>query len=64
MNIDVYQTEARDPYGRIVAVKCDAKITHSPSEGFDNEKLAELETDLAEFLTKRINGAIKRGGAA
>lgn len=64
MDIYIQQYASRDPYGRIVRVQVETRITHSPSEGFDNEKLGQLETDLADFLTKRINDAIKRGGAA
>ena len=62
MEIYIKQYECRDPYGRIAGVQVDTRITHSPSEGFDNEKLGELETDLADFLKKRINDAIKKGG--
>lgn len=64
MEIYIQQYESRDPYGRIDCVQVKTQITHSPSEGFDNEKLGQLETDLADFLAKRINDAIKRGGAA
>lgn len=64
MEIYIQQYESRNPYGRIACVQVETRITHSPSEGFDNEKLGQLETDLADFLTKRINDAIKRGGAA
>ena len=64
MEIYIQQYESRDPYGRLACVQVKTQITHSPSEGFDNEKLGQLETDLADFLTKRINDAIKRGGAA
>ena len=64
MEIYIQQYESRDTYGRIACVQVETRITHSPSEGFDNEKLGQLETDLADFLTKRINDAIKRGGAA
>ena len=34
-------------------------IEHSPSEGFDNEKLGKLEKDLAVYVTDRLRDAIK-----
>ena len=64
MNISVYVYQTSDHHGRTCAVDVRAVVEHSPREGFDNEKLGQLETDLADFLTKRINDAIKRGGAA
>ena len=60
MSIDIMINETRDVYGATVGVQVFAQITHSPREGFDNEKLGQLETDLADFLTKRINNALRK----
>lgn len=56
--------EAKDGHG-LVAVDAQAFIMFSPREGFDAEKIGELERDLGPFVTKRLNEAIKikRGGA-
>ena len=62
MSIDILIHHVFDSTG-VAALHADATITHSPREGFDNEKLLELETDLSIFVTKRLNAAIKRGGA-
>lgn len=35
-------------------------IEHSPSEGFDNEKLGKLEKDLSVYVTDRLRDAIKK----
>ena len=64
MNITVDISQAELPNGRVVGLKVRVKVEHSPREGFDNEKLGKLETDLSDLLTERINDAIKRGGAA
>ena len=37
-------------------------IEHSPSEGFDNEKLGALEKSLSEYVTEKLRDAIKRDG--
>jgi len=63
MSIDIYLHESRTSSGQMAAVCAEARILHSPREGFDNEKLGALERDLSVFLTDRINAAIKRGGA-
>ena len=43
-----------------MAVEAKAVILHSPSEGFDSEKLGELEKDLGKLITERLNLAIKK----
>lgn len=63
MTIDIHLYCATDIYGTPAAVEAKATILHSPSEGFDNEKLGELEKDLGELITKRLNLAIKKGNA-
>ena len=64
MSIDIQLEYAHNAYGMASAVLARATIFHSPSEGFDNEKLAELEKDLGELITNRLNLAIKRKGGA
>lgn len=63
MTIDIQLYCATSVYGTPEAVDAKATILHSPSEGFDNEKLGELEKDLGELITKRLNLAIKKVGA-
>ena len=63
MSIDIRLEYVNDAYG-VAGVIAQATIFHSPSEGFDNEKLGELEKDLGELITKRLNLAIKKGEVA
>lgn len=60
MSIDIQLYFVPGVYGTPVAVEAKAVILHSPSEGFDSEKLGELEKDLGMLITKRLNLAIKK----
>lgn len=60
MSIDISVHYAFNHDG-VAVIHADATIIHSPHEGFDNEKLFKLETDLSAFVTDRLNGAIKKG---
>ncbi len=62
MNICIEIYDARDAHS-IVAVDAQAVIMFSPREGFDAEKIGELERDLGQFVTTRLNDALKKGGA-
>lgn len=62
MNIYIDLNYANDAHG-VVAVEAQAVVTFSPREGFDAEKIGELERDLGPFITQRLNAAIKKGGA-
>lgn len=65
MMIDIRLTTCCTRQGNIVSVDADVMITHSPREGFDNEKLGALEKELSALVGKRLTDAIKnRGGAA
>ena len=59
MNICIDIHYAIDPFG-VAALHADATITHSPKEGFDNEKIGKLEEDLSTIVTERLNDAIKK----
>lgn len=61
MNICIEIYDARDAHG-IVAVDAQAVVTFSPREGFDAEKIGELERDLGPYITTRLNAALKKGG--
>lgn len=62
MNIYIDLNYANDAHG-VVAVDAQAVVTFSPREGFDAEKIGELERDLGQFVTTRLNDALKKGGA-
>ncbi|MBR4616262.1 MAG: hypothetical protein IKO55_11705 [Kiritimatiellae bacterium] len=62
MNIYIDLYDARDAHG-VVAVDAQAVVTFSPREGFDAEKIGELERDLGPYITTRLNAALKKGGA-
>lgn len=64
MTIDIHLHECLDAYRRVAAVDVAVVITHSPREGYDNDKLGELERDLGPYISKRLNAAIKKGGEA
>lgn len=61
MNIYIDLHYANDAHG-VVAVDAQAVITISPREGFDAEKIGELERDLGPYITTRLKDALKRGG--
>ncbi len=58
--IEVYNANAA--HG-IAAIDAQAVVTFSPREGFDAEKIGELERDLGPYISKRLNDALKKGGA-
>lgn len=45
--------------GKALYIEPQAVIEHSPRECLDNEKLAALERELTELLTRRLRDAIK-----
>ena len=49
--------------GNLCAVDVEATIRFSPREGWDAEKIGELERDLGPYISKRLNDALKKGGA-
>lgn len=61
MNIYIDINYANDAHG-IAAIDAQAVVTFSPREGFDAEKISELERDLGPYISKRLNDALKRGG--
>ena len=61
MNIYIDLHCANDAHG-ICAIDAQAVITFSPREGFDAEKIGELERDLGQFVTTRLNDALKKDG--
>ena len=63
MNIYIDLNYTNDAHG-VVAVDAQAVVTFSPREGFDAEKIGELERDRGQFVTTRLNDALKKGGAA
>ena len=63
MNIYIDLNYANDAHG-VVAVDAQAVVTFSPREGFDAEKIGELERDLGQLVTTRLNDALKKGGEA
>ena len=61
MNIYIDLNYACDAHG-ICAIDAQAVVTFSPREGFDAEKIGELERDLGPYISKRLNDALKKGG--
>ena len=61
MNIYTDLNYANDAHS-VVAVDAQAVVTVSPREGFDAEKIGELERDLGPYITTRLNAALKKGG--
>jgi hypothetical protein len=61
VNIYIDLNYANDAHG-VVAVDAQAVVTFSPREGFDAEKIGELERDLGPYITTRLNAALKKGG--
>ncbi len=62
MSIDLDVYNSVDAYGAVCCVDVRATISLSPREGFDVEKIGELERDLGPYISKRLNDALKRGG--
>ena len=60
MLISVYTNEVYDGYGRINSVYPQAVVNHSPREGLDHEVIRNLENELQELVTKRLNEAISK----
>ena len=63
MNINIDLRYGSDGHG-VIAVDAQAFILFSPREGFDAEKIGELERDLGPYITTRLNAALKKGGEA
>lgn len=61
MLISVYTHECYDAYGRIKWVDPEVYVCHSPREGLDHETIRQLENELQEIVTKRLNEAITKG---
>lgn len=61
MNIYIDLHFANDAHG-VIAVNAQAVVTFSPREGFDAEKIGELERDLGPYISERLNDALKRNG--
>lgn len=61
MTIYIDLNYANDAHG-VCAIDAQAVVTFSPREGFDAEKIGELERDLGPFITQRLNAAVKKGG--
>lgn len=59
--VDIYNSV--DAYGATCCVDARATIQFSPREGYDAEKIGELERDLGPYIATRLNAALKRGGA-
>lgn len=53
-NVDTVNTAT----GKVKWCFCEAVIMHSPREGLDNGELRQLEKDLGEMATERINAMI------
>jgi hypothetical protein len=62
VNIYIDLNYASDAHG-VVAIDAQAVVTFSPREGFDAEKIGELERDLGPYVTTRLNAALKKRGA-
>ena len=62
MNISVYPREALliGPDGRTRYHRTKVLVEFSPSDGYDCEKLAKLEKDLAGFIDERLDDALKK----
>ena len=60
MLISVYTHECYDAYGRIKWVEPVVSVNHSPREGLDHEVIRNLENELQELVTKRLNEAISK----
>jgi hypothetical protein len=61
MNIYIDLNYASDAHG-ICAIDAQSVVMFSPREGFDAEKIGELERDLGPYITTRLNAALKKGG--
>ena len=61
MLISVYTHECYDGYGKIKYVDPVVLVSHSPREGLDHETIRNLENELQELVTKRLNEAIEKG---
>ena len=58
MNVTVDISQAELPNGRVVGLDVRVTVKHSPREGFNNEKLGQIEKDLSGILRERLNAAI------
>ena len=64
MSIEIEIFHAIDATDYVIHVDAQATILHSPREGYDPAEIAALERDLGPYISKRLNDALKKGGAA
>ena len=62
MIISIYPHQTTDHKGKVVGVYIRASVEFSPREGYDAEKIAELERDLGPYIETRLWDALKKGG--
>jgi len=62
IRVDPQTHEAIGAHGEVIyrLVEAKVRIEFSPSEGYDCDKLAKLEKDLGEFVTERLQDALKK----
>lgn len=58
MNVYVTVYEERFGSGKVALASADVRIEHSPSEGYDNEKLRTLEATLTKVLRDGLRDAL------
>ena len=64
MSVDIDVVQMHDTIsGKCVAVNATARVTYSPREGFNAEKLASFEKELTDLCKRRLEDALE-GGAA
>lgn len=61
MIISIYPQQTTDNNGKVVGVYIQASVEFSPREGYDVEKIAELERDLGQYIETRLLDALKKG---
>ena len=60
MTISICPHVMCDARGAAACVDVEARVEFSPSEGFDFDKMADLERSLRQLLNDRLNDAIRR----
>lgn len=63
MTIDIDIYHVLDARGCVSSVDVRSTILYSPREGFDPDKIENLERDIGLFIQGRLNAAIKKGCA-
>lgn len=61
MLISIYTHEVLNVNGKVICVQPVASVEHSPREGFDHEIMRQLENELQELVTRRLNEALEKG---